>query len=436
MEWLDYLGQFTNQENRLETARKFAELFNAEDLIIFLKDPELNVLLPGIGFPQSLPDGKRWQSFLKSSENAVYKGHVPYRDEICPAVAVRGEDSAIAVLIGGHPGDKDIVLLAKMLNITAPLLKQEQRALLAESKAMHSVKLAEKAEKLTTTLDNVRQSLMEVIKENSDLLQLTRRQNEELAAANEELRASNEEVMAGIEELNTANQKLLSINADLDNFIYTASHDLKAPVSNIEGLVNMLTVRLSRKDWEDGTTRKIMAMINSSVKRFKETLGDLTEIIKTEKESAEQRESVNLLETINDVKSDLYIPIVEAKAEIVLDVDKNVDIVFSRKNLKSIIYNLLSNAIKYKEAGRKPLVLISLKEEENFFVLSVKDNGMGMNTNDENKIFGLFKRLHNHVEGTGIGLYIIKKVIESGGGRIELDSALGERTTFWVYFKK
>lgn len=436
MEWLDFLGQFTNQENRLETARKFAELFNAEDLIIFLKDPELNVLLPGIGFPQSLPDGKRWQSFLKSSENAVYKGHVPYRDEICPAVAVRGEDSAIAVLIGGHPGDKDIFLLAKMLNITAPLLKQEQRALLAESKAIHSAKLAEKAEKLTTTLDNVRQSLMEVIKENSDLLQLTRRQNEELAAANEELRASNEEVMAGIEELNTANQKLLSINADLDNFIYTASHDLKAPVSNIEGLVNMLTVRLSRKDWEDGTTRKIMAMINSSVKRFKETLGDLTEIIKTEKESAEQRESVNLLETINDVKSDLYIPIVEAKAEIVLDVDKNVDIVFSRKNLKSIIYNLLSNAIKYKEAGRKPLVLISLKEEENFFVLSVKDNGMGMNTNDENKIFGLFKRLHNHVEGTGIGLYIIKKVIESGGGRIELDSALGERTTFWVYFKK
>ncbi|WP_224995233.1 ATP-binding protein [Cesiribacter sp. SM1] len=436
MDWLDYLVHFTNRENRLETARKISVLLNAEDLIIFLKDPELNVLLPGIGFPQTLPGSKSWQSFLKSSEDVIYKGHVPYRDETCPAVAVRGVDGAIAVLIGGCPGDKDLALLTKILNITAPLLKQEQLAHLAESRSMHSARLAEKAERLTITLDATRQSLMEVIKENSDLLQLTKQQNNELAAANEELRASHEEVMAGLEELHEANQKLLSINADLDNFIYTASHDLKAPISNIEGLMIAMMRNLSPESRQAPVIQKLSGLITHSIERFKRTINDLTQITKIQKEGlGEDLSQVDLSQVISEVSADLVYQIEQANAIIDLELNNCPSIHFSAKNARSIVYNLLSNAIKYRSPERRLKIRISCYFEGEHQVLSIEDNGLGLDLSNEDKIYSMFKRLHDHVEGSGIGLYIVKKIIENAKGKIVVHSKLNEGSTFLVYFK-
>jgi signal transduction histidine kinase len=436
MELLDDLAHFTNTDIRREVAKKLANSLMAEDLLIFIKDDELNVLLPGIGFPQSLPDGRLWKMFLNSYAESLFKGQVPYRDKMRPAVAVRGRDQSVAVLIGGTPAEREVSLLKKILAITAPLLKKEQLVLVAEGKAMHSSKLAEKAERLTATLDSIRNNLMEVLEENSSLLKLTKQQNEELAAANEELRVSNEEVMAGIEELNETNKRLLSINADLDNFIYTASHDLKSPILNIEGLINILAGRFRKNEPEDKSIIKIIDMISVSINRFKETIGGLTEVIKAEKEALGQEEILSIHEITNEVQSDLYISIAESEANISVDIDESIKIKFTKKYLKSIIYNLLSNAIKYRAPDRKPLVFVDLEEEEKFFVLQVKDNGIGMNVGDKSKVFGLFQRLHSHVEGTGIGLYIVKKVIENSGGRIEVESTIGEGSTFRVYFKK
>jgi signal transduction histidine kinase len=229
---------------------------------------------------------------------------------------------------------------------------------------------------------------------------------------------------------------LLSINADLDNFIYTASHDLKLPVSNIEGLVNMLMKDLMKKGWEDESTNEIMGMISVSINRFKETIKDLSEIVRVGKESATRDTLININEVINDVINDFHLPILETRAQIVNEVKENTMVNFSRKNLKSIIYNLLSNAIKYKKPDTISVVKIYFKEDTVYNILHVQDNGLGMGSNDISKIFSLFKRLHTHVEGTGIGLYIVKKIIENASGKIEVESILGEGTTFSVFFKK
>jgi signal transduction histidine kinase len=109
---------------------------------------------------------------------------------------------------------------------------------------------------------------------------------------------------------------------------------------------------------------------------------------------------------------------------------------FSRKNLKSILYNLLSNAIKYRSPDRVSRLKIFCQQQQAYYVLSLEDNGLGMDMRHEDKIFALFKRLPNHVEGTGIGLYMVKRMLENAGGRIQVESKVGTGSTFSVYFKR
>lgn len=433
---IEILGEFSLPKHRIASAHKLAALLRAQELVIFIYDHELDTLLPAPGFSQNLNKGLQWQAFINSSDQPCFTGSVPYENGVCPGVAVRGHAGAIAVLIGGNPMDEDVALLRKLMFIVVPLLIQEQLTQVAESKALQNEKMAKKAELLTSTLESIRKNLTNAMQENTRLLHLTRRQNQKLTVANKELAASNEEVIAGLEDLNAANHKLMSINADLDNFIYTASHDLKSPVSNIEGLVNMLTNRLRCKGWQDAQTSKILGMIDASINRFKETIADLTKVIKAEKSTDEPSEHINLSWIIQTVIGDLHLSLNERNAQITTRVDTQTSIRFSKKNLQSIVYNLLSNAIKYSASDRRPEILIQFRHEGAFYVLSVSDNGIGMDSSDEEKIFGLFKRLHNHVEGTGIGLYIIKKIVEAAGGRIEVQSTIGKGSTFSVFFKQ
>lgn len=256
-----------------------------------------------------------------------------------------------------------------------------------------------------------------------------------LAASNEELYAANEEILANNDELHSTNEKLQIVNSDLDNFIYTASHDLKAPITNIEGLVHLLTKKLNDVAANKNGIAPLIDMINKSILRFKRTIADLTEISKIQRLADLELEPLSLYEVIHEVSLDLQNQILESGADLQIDVDERAAIKFSRKNLKSIVYNLLSNAIKYCSPDRAPIIQISFSEERNYGVFSVKDNGLGMDLKDEDKIFSMFKRLHSHVEGTGIGLYMVKKIMENAHGNVTVESKIGEGSTFRAYFK-
>src|SRR5690606_26629256 len=101
----------------------------------------------------------------------------------------------------------------------------------------------------------------------------------------------------------------------------------------------------------------------------------------------------------------------------------------------SIIYNLLSNAIKYQAPERPPVIQIHCNQTEQYTIVSIQDNGMGMKLPDTSKIFTMFKRLHTHVEGTGIGLFMVKRIIENAGGKIAVESELGKGSRFSIYVK-
>ncbi|MHA6249942.1 PAS domain S-box protein [Pontibacter sp. CAU 1760] len=238
------------------------------------------------------------------------------------------------------------------------------------------------------------------------------------------------------EALKASNKELQEINNDLDNFIYTASHDLKAPISNIEGLLALLSHDMKAGIVQDEEAQHIIGLMQGAVERFKKTIGNLTDVVKLQQESSAAAVLVNFEKVIKDVSLDLESNIEEANLKLEIVATDCPPIHFSEKNLRSIVYNLLSNAIKYRAAERSPYVRIECGHTESHVVLTVQDNGLGIPSHLQGQVFHMFKRFHDHVEGTGIGLYMIKKIIENAGGYIEVDSQENVGTTFRVFFKR
>ena len=251
-----------------------------------------------------------------------------------------------------------------------------------------------------------------------------------------EHKRSEESIRMKNDELIDLNNQLIRVNSDLDNFIYTASHDLKSPISNIEGLVHVLTEHLSNRSLETPIVGKLLDMISGSIERFHKTIHDLSDITKLQRLNDEEEHSVDLEEVIDDIKMDLSFLLKESKGHVQLSLGHVKRINFSPKNLRSIFYNLMSNSLKYKFPDRDPLIVISGVENKQFVIITVEDNGLGMDLGDSPSIFGMFQRLHNHVDGTGIGLYIVKKIMENADGKIEVESEVGVGSVFKLFFKK
>lgn len=246
-----------------------------------------------------------------------------------------------------------------------------------------------------------------------------------------------EELQARNKELQATNQELRYINTDMDNFIYTASHDLRAPISNIEGLMHAILRSLTPDSRQNPLMEQLFGMVSVSIERFKRTIYDLTEISKIQREGiGEDVTLVDLQEIVKEVQLDLADQIAQAKATFDVALQHCSAVHFSIKNARSIVYNLISNAVKYRSLKRRLQIRISCEQQGDYLVLTVQDNGLGIDLADKSKIFGMFKRLHDHVEGSGVGLYIVKKIIENAGGKIDVDSQLEEGSTFRVYFRQ
>ncbi len=237
-------------------------------------------------------------------------------------------------------------------------------------------------------------------------------------------------------ELTRTNSDLERVNSDLDNFIYTASHDLKAPISNIEGLLQALLRSLSPQSLASERVQAITGMMQASVERFRKTIASLTEIVRLQKENSQPAAQVNLPEVIREVLLDLEPVIGTTGARVDTDVTSCPAVRFSEKNLRSVIYNLVSNAVKYRSPERPPRVRIDCRTTPDCHVLTVTDNGLGMEASQLEKLFTMFKRFHAHVEGSGIGLYMIRKMVENAGGRIQVESRVDEGTVFSVFFPR
>lgn len=254
---------------------------------------------------------------------------------------------------------------------------------------------------------------------------------QQVQTLNEELAAINEKVQAANEELATTNNRLTRTNTDLDTFVYTASHDLKTPITNIEGLLAALEEQLPDTALQAPLVTRILSLMQDSIIRFQQTIAHLTDIAQLQQPDT-AAETVELATLIEDVRLDLAPLLLATTTQLTIDIAECQSVQFAPKTLRSIVYNLLSNAVKYRAPGRESEVILRCHRSPGRIVLEVQDNGLGLTEAQQAKLFSMFRRLHTHVEGSGVGLYMVKRLIENSGGTITVQSSPGVGSTFTV----
>jgi ABC-type nitrate/sulfonate/bicarbonate transport system substrate-binding protein/signal transduction histidine kinase len=231
-------------------------------------------------------------------------------------------------------------------------------------------------------------------------------------------------------QLIKVSEELMRSNSELKKFAYITSHNLRAPIVNIEALFEMLNLDTLNPD-----DLVVVNHIKASIDKLSGVLDDLIEIVSHEIVLEEKCFThLNIEEECVKVIASLESELVKAHAKVKLELDTNL-LFYPKKYLESAIFCLLSNAIHYKSDQRNLEIHISSQLIGHDIVLKVKDNGLGIDLKkNAGKIFGLYQRFHQHTEGRGIGLFILKSHIESLGGTIEVESEPNKGATFILKF--
>ena len=227
-------------------------------------------------------------------------------------------------------------------------------------------------------------------------------------------------------ELTRINERLEQKVAELERFTYTVSHELKNPVVTIKGFLGSVA-----KDIELGNYGKAQAdfkRISNATNILNNTLSDLLELSRIG-QIASQFKEIPLVDLVQEV-----VDILNGRIDsnnITINVSSNLPIVYGdRARLREVFENLIDNAVKYMGGQSAPLIEIG-KRDGKEPIFYVKDNGMGLEPQYHMKIFGIFDKLDATSEGTGIGLALVKRIIETHGGRIWVESeGLGKGSTF------
>jgi PAS domain S-box-containing protein len=256
----------------------------------------------------------------------------------------------------------------------------------------------------------------------------------ELEDVNKELSAFNEELQVANEELLEANTKLGKLNAELDTFVYAASHDLRSPISNLEGLVQALRRQLPAVPHQHQLVQPILGMMRESMARFGHTLDRLATFGMAHTAAGLDREQVDLASVLAEVRQEVAPLLIKTQGQLEIELIGLSTLWFASKHVYSVLLNLVSNALKYRHPDRAPVVRVCSYREVGRLVVRVQDNGLGLSEAQQGQLFRLFKRLHAHVEGTGMGLYLVKKILDNAGGSIQVTSEVGRGSTFTAVF--
>jgi signal transduction histidine kinase len=233
-------------------------------------------------------------------------------------------------------------------------------------------------------------------------------------------------------ELEETVKRLIKHNHDLQQFSYIVSHNLRAPAVRIMGLLDLLKMENSEEE-----KALVYQYLKESALGLDQIIHDLSHIIAIRKGLETMVEPIDIQHIIRHNLRDLEDEIEKANAEIRSSVIVS-EFVSVKSYIQSILYNLLSNAIKYRSHDRKLIIQINVYEENGKVIFNVKDNGMGIGLPESrlNEIFNLYKRLHAHIPGKGLGLYLVKTQVEALNGKIEVKTTLGEGTVFIVSIPK
>ena len=316
-------------------------------------------------------------------------------------------------------------------------------------------------DKRTQELQNTNRELanreQEIRKQNLELI----KQREALASQNDELVQGQEEVSAQRDLLSEQNTKLeearslielknketlehnqtleievekrthelLAHNSQLEQFAFISAHNLRAPVARILGLSQIMKLPNTTPDDE----KIILDKLFFTTHELDRVVRDLSTILDIRKNNSSVISSINLKEEIQLVKGNLQKEIEDTGAEIVEDFSSLPEFQSVKPYIDSILMNLISNGIKYRIPDQKPIIHISSSIDHENIYLTVRDNGLGIDlTKHGDKLFKLYSRFHSHVEGKGMGLYLVKTQVDALGGTLDVASVVNKGISFTI----
>ncbi len=234
------------------------------------------------------------------------------------------------------------------------------------------------------------------------------------------------------QQLAEQNKNLTRINEVLEDFVHIAAHDLRSPIAN---LIQINELIATREDLEDKMT--MVGMLLPITQRLQRTVDGLLETVLLQTQEDDIVQKIRFSDVWKEVSEELKTEIEHYTGEIRVNFNDAPQIRFVKMHLVSIMRNLVSNALKYSSGIQQPFIQLSSQIHDNFVLFKVADNGIGIDLEKESEnLFKPFRRFTKKAEGTGLGLYIIKNIIEKNGGYIHLDSLPNVGTTFHCYLKE
>jgi signal transduction histidine kinase len=274
----------------------------------------------------------------------------------------------------------------------------------------------------------------EILKRNNDL----RMQAEKLLQQNEEIERQRDTILENSRELEVKNEELSSLNKEKNYLMSIVAHDLRNPLATLKSFVDIL---IETPDLDEEEKQHILKVMDTSIDRQFDMITKILDIRSAESGQLNlQIEPVNFTELITSIV-DMFKP-KAAQKMLYLKLDSQVNkgtklyIESDKHYLSQIVENLLSNAIKFSPAGTE--IMVKMNPVQNTIRIGIQDQGPGISSEDQKKLFGKFQRLSALPTGgessTGLGLSIVKRFTEALGGKVWCESELGKGATFWVEF--
>jgi PAS domain S-box-containing protein len=227
-------------------------------------------------------------------------------------------------------------------------------------------------------------------------------------------------------------KELTKNNNDLKQFSYITSHNLRAPLSNLTGLLNLIEdIPIENED-----LKEIIEGFANSTYMLNETINDLAKVIIIKDSSVILKEKIQVKDVFENVFNQVGFLINKVKPILKIDLEETYILNSNKSYLESIFLNLMTNSLKYKSSKRQLKINVTSKIDGDEIIIIFGDNGIGIDLErNKNKIFGLYQRFHDLPDSKGLGLYLVKSQVEAMDGIISVESEVDKGTTFIIKFK-
>ncbi len=235
--------------------------------------------------------------------------------------------------------------------------------------------------------------------------------------------------MGRLQEDKIQKEALVKSNMELDKFVYSVSHDLRAPLSSMSGVIEM-----SEEETTDPLLLEHFALLKGSVKKLDDFILDILEYSRNSRLEV-KRQEINFREMLNDITASLkYMQSNnERNVSINVEINEGTTFISDKNRIGILLNNLISNAIRYQDpSSANPFVEVKINMSDTETDIIVKDNGIGISKANQEKIFEMFYRVSENSVGSGLGLYLVREIVNKLNGNIQLESEPGKGAAFCV----